>query len=677
MVGTGGDGLHIMDRKTGKFTRYLYDPLHPEKLSRPPLATGKLAIWNAVTMITEDNTGAVWIGSLIEGVNRYDPVSKRITHYGHITQPNATKRDTISGFDEPTNNAPLSAITSKDGLLWMGTQDGNLYKINFSPSTITYNKISIDANSFCEQDDSLLWIATSHGVLLRNKKNGNSRKYVNEPGNNNSLSHDNVLALRKDSEGNLWIGTYGGLNKFNPHKRNFTRYKHDYKTSSGVAGDSIFCMHIDQANNLWMGLLGRGLDKMNIQTGKIIHYTHDDSDSSSLRNNNINSIAEDKNSNIWLGTEKGLDMLDEKTNKFHHYLRQSEILSVFVDASGIVWTGAVEGFYRFEASQNTFIKYNELNSPEKIKQVLDILEDDKNNLWLSSADKIIKINSTRNSVNIYGKSYGVQTNTFYVSDNYKAKNGEIFIGDQNGYYSFFPEQFRDGQPPLLIVTQFKLGDQEINPGDRSVLKDPIWESQQIKLKYTQNVFSFDFKAIDYIHPDGIRYLFMLENYDNNWHDLGSDHKAYFFNVPPGTYVFRVKAMNSEGRQDEKNITIIISPPWWRTWWAYTIFALVFIVVVWGFIQYRSRRLKKENLMLEEKVLQRTNELRRSLQELKSAQSQLIQSEKMASLGELTAGIAHEIQNPLNFVNNFSEVNKELIDEMKTEIDNRKSDEAKI
>jgi signal transduction histidine kinase len=114
------------------------------------------------------------------------------------------------------------------------------------------------------------------------------------------------------------------------------------------------------------------------------------------------------------------------------------------------------------------------------------------------------------------------------------------------------------------------------------------------------------------------------------------------------------------------MVITILSPWWKTWWAYLLYALLIVVLIWSYIHYRSKALRRENIVLEEKVNHRTNQLQQSLTDLKSTQSQLIQSEKMASLGELTAGIAHEIQNPLNFVNNFSDVNKELLEELKAE-----------
>jgi len=354
---------------------------------------------------------------------------------------------------------------------------------------------------------------------------------------------------------------------------------------------------------------------------------------------------------------------------------------VYQDADGIIWAGAIDGLYLFSSDSNTFLLFPDPGNGVRFNNITSIMEDDRKNLWTGTSGGIVKLNPQRNRSVIYDKNDGVESNLNFMAG-YKGWNDELFFGAVTGYYQFSPQELTvNNQPPQIALSDFRIRDKPVIPGKKGPLQQPLSKTKEIRLKYHQNVFSFDFAAIDYSNPAENKHLFMLEHYDNTWRQ-GNERRAYYFNVPPGHYVFRVRAANSNGIWAERSIPVIITPPWWQTWWAYIVFAVLIIAIVWTMIAYRVRHLRGVNKVLEEKVKLRTVELQKqkekvesTLSELRSAQGQLIQSEKMASFGKLAAGIAHEIQNPLNFVNNFLEVNTELVADLKTELLSGNTEEA--
>jgi PAS domain S-box-containing protein len=636
-----GNGLDRFDPLSGGFEHFTYDPQDEHSLSGDDL----MSLWL-------DPNGTLWIGTWARGLNRMDS-----SNPGYFTRyrNNPFFPESLSG-DEV-----WSLFQDRSGILWIGTSHSGINKLFANSEQFSlYQNNPADANSlasnpigaFAEDRHENIWIATwDSGIDRFNPRSGIFEHFRHDPENPNSLSDDQCMDVYVDSHDMVWVATLGkGLNRLDPATRQVTHYLHNPEDTSTIADDNVIALLSDNKGGLWIGTFG-GLSHYDPNTGVFVNYRHDPKTASSLSDDKVVSLSLGANNSLWIGTwGGGLNQLDlndpnhthPQTATFTHYLYHPDdsnslsddsIWAIHQTTTGTLWLGTQLGLNRFDPDTRIFTHYTEKNGlPNNV--VLGILEDDEGDLWLTTNNGLAKFNPQDETFKVYDASDGLQSNEFNSTAYYRARNGTMYVGGINGFNAFKPEDIQPNHiPPQVVVTRFDVFNQPVHVD--------LTGHEPIRLAYKQDFISFEFTAFDFQAPQKNQYAYKLEGFNDDWVYVGNHRYATYTNLPGGNYTFRVKAANSDGVWNETGVAIpiVITPPFWQTWWFIGSLILVLSALVLGGFRWRLISIREQNVYLETQVSERTSELRETNKLLESEMEQRKRAE--AELAKHAAEELHQ------------------------------------
>ena len=701
LVGTSGEGLFAFDPGTGAFD---------------PLDLGPGSATRVVSSALEDAQGGVWAGTIGGGLRRVRTIGAAV----YTADPGDSASLTDDG---------VSALhQDRQGVLWVATYGGldrfdrargTVRRLRHEPGRPT-SLASNDVLSVLPGDDGSLYVGTDRSLDIT--VDGRTFAHLDLAADDPMLSAAPVRALLRDADGRVWAGTEGGgFFEIRPSGARRTALRR-------ADGDklSVESLLEDSRGRFWIGTLASGLLLYDRQADTATRYSPTSGQDAAMPSNVVKAIAETADGAIWVGTQVGVCRLlgdgrfaclgDEAPG-----LAAASVMALRATDDGSLWIGTRTGFFHRGPDGET-TAYTEATSDLPSDLVSAITEDDDGFLWLSTSRGLARFEPITQTFSerllgsdALGRSLGGAAA--------RGPDGALYLGGTGGLLVFEPEQLAasNPNPPQVALTAVLVDGQPLAPDAGLDLAAPV--ATELELDHDQDVVTFRFAGLHFSQPDQNRYRYRLDGFDDAWREAGRTREATYTNLSPGDYGFMVQASSADGVWSDASagLAVEVEPPWWRTLWAMLAFGAL---AVFGLVRadrwQRARLLRVERARAERretelraetaeaetrkaeaeaerrraqaKALRAENEraaaelerareveaaneklaatnerLEASLAELREAQDQLVQSEKLASLGQLTAGIAHEIKNPLNFINNFAGLSVELAEDLEADL----------
>ncbi|MDX2188759.1 MAG: two-component regulator propeller domain-containing protein [Bacteroidota bacterium] len=621
----------------------------------------QIGFYKNIQKIVQDNAGNLWIATE-NGLISHNPYNNNTTLYKHDPD------DALS----ISANSLNSLLIDNSNVLWISTTKGGVSKLDLNAKKFHFLQRNQKNNSSISHnlvsgifEDTLRNVWIYAGDLTLNRWNRNTNvitKFKAENRSKNKFHSNSPYGfITGDNKGNIWVAPWlWTLNKITTknNKTKFTHYQTTDNVSNKIPGGWAYRFILPTKDgNLWLAFADAGVDYFECTSGIFRHYKNFNRNDFLNQQNYFWSMMEDKDGNIWAGHSKnGFIKYNISSKKINNYYFPSEHIletyCILLTTDNQVYIGTNNGIFVYASDSVKFVKQYTTRDGLPHFNIRGILEDSHKNYWVSTDKGLAKIDAKTKKIRVFTKSDGLPGDEFSIGSYYKNKKGEMFFGGVNGLLYFDPDSIIDNPiQPKTVITELRILQKLVNVGDtvngRILLQKDISYTNLIELHENDQAFTLGFASLHYSNPTKNNFLYKLEGWDKDWSLIttGQNHATYT-NLPHGKYIFKVKSSNMDQIWNPipSELTIIIHPPFWNTFWFKGMLALLFLSIILLVLWIKAKAINSQKILLKRTVEEQTKNLNQANEALKTQKDEIeLQYKNIQTLAEMGQKITSSIK----------------------------------